>query len=59
MTSILVADESQTTIELSNYDMDLNENFYSIREEDIKDLFVNNDVNNQNGENRNETVHHA
>ena len=48
--SILVADESQTKIELSNYDMDLNENFYSIREEDIKDLFVKNYVNNQKKE---------
>ena len=43
--SILIADESQTKIELSKYDMGLNENFYSIREEDIKDLFVKKDEN--------------
>lgn len=48
--SILIADESQTKIELSKYDMGANENFYSIREEDIKDLFVKKDMNDLNTE---------
>lgn len=46
--SILMADESRTKVELSNYDMNLNENFHSIREEDITDLFAKNNVNNVN-----------
>lgn len=38
--SILIADESLTKTELLGYDMNLSENFYSIREEDINELFA-------------------
>lgn len=50
--SILMADESRTKVELSSYDMNLNENFYSIREEDITDLFAKNNVNKKIGDNK-------
>lgn len=38
--STLIADENQTNTELLGYDLNLSENFYSIREEDINELFA-------------------
>lgn len=43
--STLIADESQTNTELLGYDLNLRENFYSIREEDIKELFATKEAN--------------
>lgn len=36
---VLISDEDSFKLELDNYDCSLNENFYSIREEDINGLF--------------------
>lgn len=48
--SILIADESLTKTELLGYDMNLSENFYSIREEDINELFASKEAKFPNGE---------
>ena len=39
LVDILISDEDSFKLELDNYDCSLNENFYSIREEDINGLF--------------------
>ena len=39
LVDVLISDEDSFKLELGNYDCSLNENFYSIREEDINGLF--------------------
>ena len=39
LVDVLISDEDSFKLELDNYDCSLNENFYSIREEDINGLF--------------------
>ena len=39
LVDILMNDEVFFKVELGNYDLSLNDNFYSIREEDINSLF--------------------